>query len=159
MVQIIKNIKNIKWYVKNSSLKEKNLVLLKNFLFELPKLFIELLKISDGGRVDYVFNYYDKHFHELLISGGGIGQIYRICTKSSKMLNRNYDPDGFGYDKKEYFITYNNIIDVYSNPAEFFPKNLVAFALEALIFIASISCSAILIVIDRLLLRCVFATF
>ncbi|WP_218459882.1 SMI1/KNR4 family protein [Rickettsia sp. TH2014] len=46
------------------------------------------------------------------------------------MLNRNYDPDGFGFDKKEYFITHNNIIDIYNNPAEFFPKNLVAFGID-----------------------------
>ena len=62
-----------------------------------------------------------------MIGGGGIGQIYGICTADSKMRNRNYDPDGFGFDKKEYFVTYNNIMDIYNNPAEFFPKNLVAF--------------------------------
>ncbi len=48
------------------SIRRKNLILLKDFPFKLPKIFIDLLKISDGGRVDYVFDYYDEYFQELL---------------------------------------------------------------------------------------------
>ncbi len=124
-----KNLKDIKWHRVNPPLQEGDLMLLKDFPFTLPSKFIELLKISDGGFVDYSFDYFDLYFKEVL--EGSIGEIYGIGTKSTKMKNRNYDRHeayhNFNYKEEEFFTSYHDIIHLYRNPPEFFPENLVAF--------------------------------
>jgi hypothetical protein len=126
MVRQINNVEDIEWFDMNPPLKDNDLIILKTFPFKLPKEFNELLKISDGGYVDYEFNYYDMYFDQVIEMG--IGEIYGICTPSTKMRNKNYDPySNRYYDQHEFFITDHDIINHYNNPPEFFPKNLVAF--------------------------------
>lgn len=93
-------IKDIIWHKKNKPL-ELNLEylkLLKCIPFSLPKLFIELLMITNGGYIDYI----------------GIGEIYHI------RLRKNLKTDHQLHD-------YNDLIDNYQNAPDFFPKNIVAF--------------------------------
>jgi hypothetical protein len=112
MVQKINTVKDIIWCSKVSPLDIQNLILLNQIPFTLPKAFIDLLKISDGGFVDYI----------------GIGEIYGICTPSTKIRNRNYYSFETGsYGTQEFFVTYHDIINQYHNPPEFFPERLLAF--------------------------------
>jgi SMI1 / KNR4 family (SUKH-1) len=101
MVSIIKDIKDLKWYRPKNPLKEENLILLKGLPFTLPKTFIELLKISDGGRLEYDFYYYDVAFKDIV--GSGISVLYGI------------EKDDYGYD----------LITSYQRPPAFFPQGLV----------------------------------
>lgn len=114
MVRKIKNLQDIMWYRKNKPLDEKKLKKLDNFPFKLPRNFIELLKISDGGRTDY------NHMDE----------VFGISTPATKMRNPKYDPYSFFNppNTKEYFINYHDIINRYKEPPEGFPEGLVAFA-------------------------------
>jgi hypothetical protein len=128
MVQKIKSVNDIRWGRLNPSLKDEDLALLEIFPFKIPSIFIALMKISDGGSVDYEFDYYDLHFNEIMC--GGIGQIYGINTESTKTLNRYYDPFGSKYNQQEYFVSYKDLVNQYYNPPEFFPDNLVAFGVS-----------------------------
>jgi hypothetical protein len=125
MVRKINSIEDIKWRRLNPPLKDEDLALLEKFSFKIPSIFIALMKISDGGYVDYDFDYYDLHFNKIMC--GGIGQIYGINTESTITLNRNYDPFGSKYNQQEYFVSYNDILNQYNNMPEFFPENIVAF--------------------------------
>ena len=96
-------VKNIKWFQKNSPLKSNDLNLIKDCKITFPDLYIDLLRISNGGYIDYDFQYYDIGHLENLT--GNISIIY-----------------GFG-GNKEYDVVYQN-----ENCPEFFPSKLVAFA-------------------------------
>ena len=103
MVQRIRDITDIEWHRSNQPLHEKDLILQKNFPFKLPSKFIELLKLSNGGSIDYDFSYYDIYFKEIIETA--IGGIYGINSSDSE-----------------------DIVKEYLHPPEFFPQNLVAFA-------------------------------
>jgi hypothetical protein len=103
----INNPNKIKWFERKEPLKGENLVILKKIPFLLPKSFIDLLRISDGGEVDYNFSYYDEAFRDTI--GSGISIIY-----------------GLGEDPYKY-----DLINAYNNPPEFFPKGLVPFGAPA----------------------------
>lgn len=100
MVSMIVN--NIKWDRKNTSLREELITTIEKFSFKIPEKFIELLKVSNGGVIDYDFDYYDMDCETHI--GTGIGYIYGVSTK------------------------HYSIIKEYKDPPEFFPKNIVAFA-------------------------------
>ena len=74
--------------------------LLKTFPFKLPESYLNMLKESDGGYLDYDFDYYNKSLKRNF--GSGISVLYGL--------------------KSEY-----NLIDEFSSPAEMFPKGIVAF--------------------------------
>lgn len=126
MVQEISNIKDIVWYRANNAANDKDISLLNDFLFTLPKTFIELLKISDGGYIDYDFDYFDLSFNNMTV--GSIGEVYGVATESVESLNKYYDPFGSEYEQQEFLINYHDIINRYHDAPGFFPKNLVTFA-------------------------------
>lgn len=103
------NKQNIKWSRKNPGLKEENVALLENISFIIPRSYIELMKISDGGSFENnEFEYHDVHFEEKL--RGSIKIIYSITTDSTRNLNHFYD-------------TFGCIINNYYNTPESFPRN------------------------------------
>ncbi|MFK7973737.1 MAG: SMI1/KNR4 family protein [Rickettsiaceae bacterium] len=84
-----------------------------NFSFKLPKNFIELLKISDGGRTDYY----------------SLSEIFGISTPTTRIKNPRYDPYDFTLKKQEeYYVSHHDIINNYKDPPDGFPEQLVAFA-------------------------------
>lgn len=118
--------KAINWVRTNPPLSMEDLYKLKNFPFKLSNSFLNLLTIQDGGSVNYGFKYCDvSHGREI---GSGIGYIFGVATQNTKTRNKYYDPfSKIPFEQEEFCITYNNIIDNYYNPPEFFPKNLLAF--------------------------------
>lgn len=114
VLQKIRNLQEIIWSEKRKPLDEKKLKKLSKFPFKLPKTYIELLKISDGGYTDYIY----------------MSEIFGISFPATRMRNPRYDPYSFFNppNAKEYFISYHDIINNYKYPPEFFPENLVAFA-------------------------------
>jgi hypothetical protein len=118
MVLQISKVEDIKWFDRNLPIRCEDINLLKKFLFKLPKKFIDLLKISNGGYINYDFNYYDEYFNEVL--GSGISEIYGIACEGPKIKNKNYD-------QQEILTSYHDLINNYNTPPEFFPQNLLAF--------------------------------
>ena len=128
MVSIIKNknTNHIKWR-EGSYPGLETTKTLDNFPFFIPTAFLDLLKIHDGGDIEYDFNYFDVDCNSIM--QGCIGTIYGINTINSKIPNKNFDHLSTDYyNQKEFFTTYNNLIDGYYHPPEFFPKNIVPFA-------------------------------
>lgn len=126
MLQKISNVKDIKWIECNPSIQEKDLALLRDIPFKLPKSFIELLKINNGGTVDYEFDYYDLYFEETVV--GGIDEIYSVNTKTDKIINPHYRVFGDeNYGQQEFYVSHSGLVYYYYHPPEFFPKNLIAF--------------------------------
>lgn len=103
MVSKLTSVDSIKWDDRNKPLNLDDLLMLTQIPFVLPIKFFELMQISDGGYVDYDFEYFDISCSRKI--GAGIPCIYGIVE-----------------GKKD------NIIYKYLNPPEFFPKNIVAFS-------------------------------
>lgn len=106
MVQKI-NFYHLHWFRKQDSLNSKKVNFFVGFIpFIVPRSFKHLLKFSNGGELDDVFEYYDISMRS--ITQNTVGFIYGV----------NRSEYNFGYD----------LIYQYKNPPEFFPANLVAFA-------------------------------
>lgn len=126
MVQRIKGLGVIDWFDKNTPLTEANYQLLNKLPFKLPEKFINLLKVANGGTIDYNFNYFDIALSR--INQTCISEIFGLGVESTKMHNRNYNPiAAIGYDSKEFFEVFHDIIGNYFNSPEFFPRNVLAF--------------------------------
>jgi hypothetical protein len=93
-------VRSIKFTIPNAPFKKENMDRLNLIPFKLPVNFIELLRMADGGNIDYDFDYHDVDSDKAM--SDGIAFIYG--------LNSN-----------------ENLIDNYLKPAEFFPNNLLAF--------------------------------
>lgn len=104
MVSKINNIQEIEWFDQNPGLNLDDLKILTSVPFAFPKQFLGLLQISNGGSIDYSFNYYDVQLKELISSD--IGSVFAFNSGRDCI----------------------NLEDEYNCPPEFFPKNLVAFA-------------------------------
>ena len=97
--------KEISWYRSNLPLSNEDFSdsCMKFLPFKIPKSFVELLNISDGGSLDNSdFEYFDTDKRRVL--GQTVSFIYGMKSK-------NY-----------------NFIKEHRDPPEFFPKDLVAFA-------------------------------
>ena len=103
MVFKINRANDIKWDAMNPSLTVDDIYIFTKIPFILPTQFVELLMISDGGDVDYDFDYYDVDLE--FIVGTGVPCIYGV------MHGEN-----------------DNLIYRYNNPPEFFPHGLLAFS-------------------------------
>ncbi|PCJ28922.1 MAG: hypothetical protein COA94_03385 [Rickettsiales bacterium] len=95
-------VNSIKWTRKNKPITEEQLKLLQKIPFIFPTMFIQLLKHSNGGVLDYDFNYCD--IEDKRVMEGNIPCIYGVELK------------------------YDNLIKEYHAPPEFFSKNIVAFS-------------------------------
>lgn len=94
-------LKKLRILRSNKALENENL--LEILPFKMPEMYRNIIKNNDGFRLNYEFPYTDPSDNEL--SYGGIGIIYG--------LNKG--------------VLENDIINLYNDPAEFFPENLVAF--------------------------------
>lgn len=99
---MIKSIDDIKWDYQNIESVKPNLDLLQDLPYKLPKKFIKLLKITNGGDIDYCFKYSDINLGR--IRDTGIDLVFGIGVD-------NYD-----------------LLKEYRNPPDMFPKNIVAFS-------------------------------
>jgi hypothetical protein len=127
MVSRIKKVSDIRWIETQIGIQEEGIKLAEKIPFKLPNDFINLLRISDGGELDYEFEYYNEGIKHTLIEG--ISVIYGLTTKNFYMPNKHYDPfapEG-SLDSEEFFVDYQNLIDAYEDPPACFPENLVAF--------------------------------
>lgn len=104
---MVQKIEDLKWCEKNEALTSQNANLLEQIPFTLPVSFIKLLHISNGGDIDYDFDYFDEDLKKNMSSG--INILYNLS------LNENYE----------------NFMYLYYNPPEFFPKKLLAFGGDA----------------------------
>ena len=102
MVSRLKTIDKIIWYRKNSPITKKGVQLFQNFKFLLPSLYFAILTKSDGGSLDYDFDYFD--IEEKKNINTGFSCIYGLECDSDNLLHHYYDPP------------------------EFFPKDLVSFS-------------------------------
>ena len=105
MVQMI-DISRLQWFRKKDSLTLEETTSLNNGVpFIIPEAFLNVLKFSNGGELDSIFEYYDI---------------------STKCMIQNALGFVYGVNRSEYNFGYD-IINQHNNPPEFFPKNLVAF--------------------------------
>ena len=95
-------IKEIKWDYKNINSVQPNYNLLQKLPYLLPVQFIELIKKTNGGDMDYCFEYYDINLKKYI--GTGLSCIF-----------------GLGLDSYD-------LLKEYNDPADMFPVNILAFS-------------------------------
>lgn len=99
---MVQGINNLKVWSCNAPITEHGMSLIRDFPFRIPEIYMELLKKHDGVRMDYIFKYYDTYV-----------QKQTLATMDSI----------FGTESE-----YDNLIEEYNDPAEFFPENVVPFS-------------------------------
>lgn len=100
---MVQKIGDINWFIENEKINLNRLIDLNKIPYQLPKNFLEILNKYNGGCVDYDFDYFDVDFEKILSSG--ISVIYGLISNTS----------------------YDDMVENYINPPEFFPEGLVAF--------------------------------
>ena len=102
------DLNQLKLYRTNPPLQEKDIHLVNQLSYPLPKRYIELLKISNGGRLEAdAFDFYDEY-----LKHNNSNDVGSFCGLSG--LEEGYNS-----------IIYRNIED---NLPEFFPQSLLIFA-------------------------------